>query len=77
MIHSCRILAIVISTLWASHPARQVVAEDAVALRLAGETVDDDKLAARLEEYCQSLCAWSPITNAGDWRTFSGSLVAR
>jgi len=36
--------------------------EDAVALGMAGEVVDDDKLAARLAEYCQSLCEWSPIT---------------
>jgi len=41
---------------------RTVMGDDAVALGLAGETVDDDKLAARLQEYCQALCAWSPIT---------------
>jgi 2-(1,2-epoxy-1,2-dihydrophenyl)acetyl-CoA isomerase len=36
--------------------------EEAVALGMAGEVVDDSKFAARLEEYCQSLCEWSPIT---------------
>lgn len=41
---------------------RTASGEDAVRLGMAGEVVDDDKLAARLEEYCQSLCAWSPIT---------------
>ena len=34
----------------------------AVAWGLAGEAVDDDKLAARLAEYCDQLCAWSPVT---------------
>ena len=41
---------------------RTVLGEEAVALGMAGEVVDDDKLEARLMEYCQSLCAWSPIT---------------
>jgi 2-(1,2-epoxy-1,2-dihydrophenyl)acetyl-CoA isomerase len=36
--------------------------DDAVALGMAGEVVDDDKLAARTAEYCQKLCEWSPIT---------------
>jgi 2-(1,2-epoxy-1,2-dihydrophenyl)acetyl-CoA isomerase len=36
--------------------------DDAVALGMAGEAVDDDKLAARTAEYCQTLCEWSPIT---------------
>jgi 2-(1,2-epoxy-1,2-dihydrophenyl)acetyl-CoA isomerase len=36
--------------------------EDAVALGMAGEVVDDDALAARLAEYCAQLCDWSPIT---------------
>jgi 2-(1,2-epoxy-1,2-dihydrophenyl)acetyl-CoA isomerase len=36
--------------------------DDAVALGMAGEVVDDDKLAARTAEYCQTLCEWSPIT---------------
>jgi 2-(1,2-epoxy-1,2-dihydrophenyl)acetyl-CoA isomerase len=36
--------------------------DDAVALGMAGEVVDDDKLAARTAEYCQRLCEWSPIT---------------
>lgn len=36
--------------------------EDAVALGMAGEVVDDDKLAARTAEYCRQLCEWSPIT---------------
>jgi 2-(1,2-epoxy-1,2-dihydrophenyl)acetyl-CoA isomerase len=36
--------------------------EDAVALGMAGEAVDDDKLAGRLAAYCAQLCEWSPIT---------------
>ena len=36
--------------------------EEAVALGMAGEAVDDDKLGARLAEYCAELCQWSPIT---------------
>ena len=41
---------------------RTVLGEEAVALGMAGEVVEDDAVAARLEAYCQSLCAWSPIT---------------
>lgn len=41
---------------------RTVLGEEAVALGMAGEVVDDDKFDARLETYCQELCAWSPIT---------------
>src|ERR1700761_725402 len=41
---------------------RTVVGEDAVAWGMAGEGGDDDQLAARLAEYCQQLCDWSPIT---------------
>jgi len=41
---------------------RTALGEEAVALGMAGEVVDDDKFAARLAEYCQELCAWSPIT---------------
>jgi len=36
--------------------------DDAVALGMAGEVVDDDRFAERLAAYCQELCAWSPIT---------------
>lgn len=36
--------------------------EEAVRLGMAGEVVDDDKFDARLAEYCQQLCEWSPIT---------------
>lgn len=36
--------------------------EDAVALGMAGEVVDDDKFADRLAAYCAQLCEWSPIT---------------
>jgi 2-(1,2-epoxy-1,2-dihydrophenyl)acetyl-CoA isomerase len=36
--------------------------DDAVAWGMAGEVVDDDKLAARCAEYCAQLCEWSPIT---------------
>jgi 2-(1,2-epoxy-1,2-dihydrophenyl)acetyl-CoA isomerase len=35
---------------------------EAVEWGMAGEVVDDDKFEARLAEYCQALCAWSPIT---------------
>ena len=36
--------------------------DEAVALGMAGEVVEDAKFADRLAEYCQSLCNWSPIT---------------
>ena len=36
--------------------------DEAVALGMAGEVVDDARFAERLSEYCQSLCRWSPIT---------------
>jgi 2-(1,2-epoxy-1,2-dihydrophenyl)acetyl-CoA isomerase len=39
-----------------------VLGEEAVAKGMAGEVVDDDQLDARLAEYCQELCQWSPIT---------------
>jgi 2-(1,2-epoxy-1,2-dihydrophenyl)acetyl-CoA isomerase len=35
---------------------------EAVEWGMAGEVVDDDRFSARLAEYCQALCAWSPIT---------------
>ena len=41
---------------------RTVLGEEAVELGMAGEVVDDDALADRLQEYCQQLCQWSPIT---------------
>jgi len=41
---------------------RTVNGEEAVALGLAGEVVDDDQFTDRLAAYCQSLCQWSPIT---------------
>jgi 2-(1,2-epoxy-1,2-dihydrophenyl)acetyl-CoA isomerase len=36
--------------------------EEAVAWGLAGEVVDDGAFTERLAEYCEQLCAWSPIT---------------
>jgi len=41
---------------------RTVLGEEAVALGMAGEVVDDAKFAERLAAYCQELCRWSPIT---------------
>ena len=41
---------------------RTVLGEEAVALGMAGEVVDDDQLDARLAAYCATLCEWSPIT---------------
>ncbi len=41
---------------------RTVYGEEAVELGMAGEVVDDDKLSDRLQEYCQQLTNWSPIT---------------
>jgi 2-(1,2-epoxy-1,2-dihydrophenyl)acetyl-CoA isomerase len=41
---------------------RTLQGDEAVAWGMAGETVDDDKLAGRLAEYCETLCAWSPVT---------------
>lgn len=41
---------------------RTVLGEEAVQLGMAGEVVDRELLPERLETYCQSLAAWSPIT---------------
>jgi 2-(1,2-epoxy-1,2-dihydrophenyl)acetyl-CoA isomerase len=41
---------------------RTVVGAEAVAWGMAGEVADDAVFDARLAEYCQSLCDWSPIT---------------
>ena len=41
---------------------RTVGGEEAVALGMAGEVVDDAELQARLAAYCARLCEWSPIT---------------
>lgn len=41
---------------------RTVLGEEAVALGMAGEVVDDDKFHNRLAAYCETLCQWSPIT---------------
>lgn len=41
---------------------RTVLGEEAVALGMAGEVVDDAKFADRLAAYCEELCRWSPIT---------------
>ncbi|HEX5378548.1 MAG TPA: enoyl-CoA hydratase-related protein [Phenylobacterium sp.] len=41
---------------------RTVMGDEAVTLGMAGEVADDDKFQARLADYCQELCAWSPIT---------------
>ena len=41
---------------------RTATGEEAVALGMAGEVVDDDKFADRVAEYCAKLCEWSPIT---------------
>jgi 2-(1,2-epoxy-1,2-dihydrophenyl)acetyl-CoA isomerase len=41
---------------------RTVTGEEAVKLGMAGEVVDDDKLQARLQEYCAMLATRSPIT---------------
>jgi len=41
---------------------RTVLGEEAVALGMAGEVVNEDHFAQRLAAYCQELCQWSPIT---------------
>lgn len=41
---------------------RTVTGAEAVAWGMAGEAVEDAKFDARLAEYAQSLCDWSPIT---------------
>ncbi|MBS0470651.1 MAG: enoyl-CoA hydratase/isomerase family protein [Proteobacteria bacterium] len=41
---------------------RTVTGAEALQWGMAGEAVEDSKFAARLREYCQSLCDWSPIT---------------
>jgi 2-(1,2-epoxy-1,2-dihydrophenyl)acetyl-CoA isomerase len=41
---------------------KQVQGDEAVALGMAGEVVEDDALTDRLAEYCEQLAKWSPIT---------------
>jgi 2-(1,2-epoxy-1,2-dihydrophenyl)acetyl-CoA isomerase len=41
---------------------RTILGDEAVALGMAGEVVDDDRFRDRLAAYCQELCEWSPIT---------------
>jgi len=41
---------------------RTVTGDEAVALGMAGEVVDDDKLSARLQEYCAMIATRSPFT---------------
>ncbi|GGL98561.1 enoyl-CoA hydratase [Pseudooceanicola nanhaiensis] len=41
---------------------RTVTGAEALDWGMAGEAVPDEALPGRLAEYCQSLCAWSPIT---------------
>jgi 2-(1,2-epoxy-1,2-dihydrophenyl)acetyl-CoA isomerase len=41
---------------------RTVMGEEAVAIGMAGEVVDDARFTERLAEYCEELCRWSPIT---------------
>lgn len=41
---------------------RTLTGPEAVAWGMAGEAVDDAEFDARLAQYCQSLCDWSPIT---------------
>lgn len=41
---------------------RTVLGDEAVALGMAGEVVDDDQLATRLQAYCQQIASWSPVT---------------
>ena len=41
---------------------RTVTGEEAVARGMAGEWVNDGEFAQRLADYCEELCAWSPIT---------------
>ena len=41
---------------------RTVLGDEAVALGMAGEVVDDADLAARLADYCAKMAEWSPIT---------------
>jgi 2-(1,2-epoxy-1,2-dihydrophenyl)acetyl-CoA isomerase len=41
---------------------RTVLGEEAVALGMAGEVVDDAQFADRLARYSAELCDWSPIT---------------
>jgi 2-(1,2-epoxy-1,2-dihydrophenyl)acetyl-CoA isomerase len=41
---------------------RTVTGAEAIAWGMAGEVVDDAGFEARLADYCQELCAWSPIT---------------
>lgn len=41
---------------------RTVLGDEALALGMVGEVVEDEAFADRLAEYCETLCRWSPIT---------------
>ncbi len=49
--------------------SKTVTADEALALGIVGEVVDDDKFPARLAEYCQKLASISPITSRLTKRT--------
>lgn len=55
---------------------RTVLGEEAVQLGMAGEVVDDDKVRARLDEYCQQLAQWSPVTTRLTKRAISKATTA-
>ncbi|MCH9673512.1 MAG: enoyl-CoA hydratase/isomerase family protein [Gammaproteobacteria bacterium] len=55
---------------------RTVLGDEAVRLGMAGELVEDGELADRLEAYCQSLSAWSPITTRLTKRAISRAASA-
>jgi 2-(1,2-epoxy-1,2-dihydrophenyl)acetyl-CoA isomerase len=41
---------------------RMVQGDEAVALGMAGEVVEDENFDDRLAEYCETLCQWSPVS---------------
>lgn len=55
---------------------RTVEAEEALALGMVGEVVDDDAFGKRLAEYCAMLCERSPITTRSTKRTVGKATTA-
>ena len=55
---------------------RTVTGDEAVHLGIAGEVVDDDAFAARLDEYCDLIAERSPITARLTKRTVGKATTA-
>jgi enoyl-CoA hydratase/carnithine racemase len=55
---------------------RTINGDEALALGIVGEVVDDDKMDARLAEYCQQIAQVSPITSRLTKRTVGKAATA-